>query len=127
MIGFFRILTAATLALHLMMGCCWHHAHACELAAASDHGGATHDGHCSHGGCGHSHHGTHQCKGERCSFVSLSRSVNISITFSFQTSSTALLDKQIPGVGSGRQQCIMAAGWLLLPVRLHLANQILLI
>ena len=46
------ILTAASLAAHVLLGCCWHHAHGCQKAACAaadcrghDHG---HHGHGAH-------------------------------------------------------------------------------
>jgi hypothetical protein len=132
---FYRILTAAMLAIHLMVGCCWHHAHAgdnkdCSSPARND---ASHDGdQCPESGDGHSHHGPQNCQGERCSFlapaVSPNQAVGGSLTLSFQTVFMALPDDQLPLVGFGpEQQLSLASGRLLLAVRLHLANQVLLI
>jgi hypothetical protein len=63
-------LTAALLALHTMLGCCWHHAHACGAAcpAAAD----THDdSDCNASGpaATHGHHGPHPCQGAACVFM----------------------------------------------------------
>jgi hypothetical protein len=133
MAGLCRILIAATLVVHLMVGCCAHHAHGCDgmdcSSPAHDH--ATPDGQCPENGCDHSHHGATNCQGERCTFlsptVSASQAVSDSLTLSFQTVFMALPDDQLPLVGCGPEQLSLASGRLLLPVRLHLANQVLLI
>jgi hypothetical protein len=123
-----RILIAVTLVVHMMVGCCAHHAHACEGHLSRAHGGATHDSQSLGNGCGHSRpHATTCCQGERCSFVSPDRPVSELLAFSCQTFCTAVLDDQPPLVGFGTAQISIASGRLLLPVRLHLANQVLLI
>jgi hypothetical protein len=132
---FYRILTAAMLAVHLMVGCCWHHAHACDAKDCSSraHHDASHDrGQCPESGDGHSHHGPQNCQGERCSYlaptISLNQTVSNSLTLSFQTVFVALPDDRLPLVGFGPdRQFSLTSGRLLLPVRLHLANQVLLI
>jgi hypothetical protein len=132
---FYRILTAAMLAVHLMVGCCSHHAHACDNKDRPSlaHSDASHDGdQCPESGDDYSHHGPQNCQGERCSYlaptVSPNQTVSDSLTLSFQTVFMALPDDQLPLVGFGpEQQLSLAAGRLLLPVRLHLANQVLLI
>jgi hypothetical protein len=122
-----RILIAVTLVVHLTAGCCAHHAHACEGTLRSPHGHTTYDGPCLSSDSDHLHHGTNDCEGERCSFVSPSRAVSDSLAFSFQTFFTPLLDDQLSPVGFGCEEMPFASGRLLLPVRLHLANQVLLI
>jgi hypothetical protein len=44
----------------------------------------------------------------------------------FQTSAVFLPDERVPSLGTGSEQLFLAAGRLL-PVRLHLANQVMLI
>jgi hypothetical protein len=124
-----RIATAAMLAVHITVGCCAHHAHGCEGkdCSSSAHGDATHDGQCPGRGAGNSHHGSHDCHGEKCSFVSPSRTVSDSLVLPFQAFFAPSLDNQLPPVGMGRGRDFLASGRLLLPVRLHLANQVLLI
>jgi hypothetical protein len=60
-------LACLMLAAHLMLGCCWHHAHACETACHLD----GHSGEADHD---HDRHappaeGDDHCQGERCSFL----------------------------------------------------------
>lgn len=71
-------MTAAILLAHSLLGCCWHHAHACaddcqqsgiHLAAsssASDPLGCVGE---SSRAWGSHHHGTHECLGAKCSYV----------------------------------------------------------
>ena len=81
-------ITTTILLLHLVLGCCWHHAHGCETnccdapaasaaACACDaHGdghAAGHDGRCGPD-CGRAAHEqdrgeSHHCDGARCGFV----------------------------------------------------------
>jgi hypothetical protein len=124
-----RIFTAATFVVHLTVGCCSHHAHGCEGAfgpsSAQDH--ATYDGQCPENGSDHSHHGPQHCQGEKCSFISPSRTVSDSLSQPFQASVAVLLnDLPLPsGISSGQRFLPMSQHSL--PVRLHLANQVLLI
>ena len=129
MAGLCRVLIAATLVIHLLVGCCSHHAHACDNkdCPSPTHSDATHDGQCSDSGSDHSHHGPQDCEGTKCSFVSPSRSVSDSFVLPLQPFFAAMLDNQLPQVGAGREHYSLASGRLQLPVRLHLAYQVLLI
>ena len=121
-----RILSIVTLVVHLMVGCCCsHHAHGCEskLCSSPVHSDVASDEQGPQCGCDHSHHGTQGCQGLKCSWVSPRRTVSASLIPSFQASFVALPDGQLTRVTIGSQ----ATSRLLLPVRLHLANQILLI
>ena len=124
-----RILIAATLVVHLMVGCCSHHAHGCDGkdCPLPAHGDVTPDGQCPEGGDDHSHHGQHDCQGAKCFFVSPSRTVNDSSIQPFQASVAVLLNELPSLVNLNTEQYSLASGRLLLPVRLHLANQVLLI
>jgi hypothetical protein len=129
MAGLCRILIAATLVVHLMVGCCAHHAHGCEgedrLSPA--HHDATHDGQCTESGGDRSQHGAPGCQEVKCSYVSPSRPASDCFVQPSQASFAALLNDlpSLVGIGSGLR--FRATGRLLLPVRLHLANQVLLI
>jgi len=129
----FRILTAVVFAVHLMVGCCAHHAHACDSQDQSPpaQGAVTTDGQChespdSGEGAGHPH-GPQDCQGDKCSFVLPSQPANNSFVQPLQAFVIVLLTDQSFFVGTGSEQCFFATGWLLLPVRLHLANQVMLI
>lgn len=124
---FCRILIAGTLVVHLTVGCCGHHAHACEGDLSPAHSDATHDGQCPENECDHSHHGANDCQGARCSFVSSSRPVGDWLVQPLQASFPTLLCDQPSLVGFSPEQPTLSSGRLLLPVRLHLANQVLLI
>jgi hypothetical protein len=122
----FRIVTAVVFAVHLVVGCCWHHAHACEN---------NDDVQPAHGQCANNpdsgtdlaNHGPHDCQRGKCSFVFSTSPVSNSFAQPFHTSVTLLLDDQHPLFGAGSGQHFFTTGWLLPPVRLHLANQVMLI
>jgi len=126
----FRILTAVVFAVHLMVGCCWHHAHACE---SKDDVQPTHwqcpDSHSgSHDGDkDHSDHGPQDCQGSQCSFVASSSPNSHSFAQSSQPFVTVLLTDQPSLVGISSEQHCFPTGRLLLSVRLYLVNQVLLI
>jgi len=130
----FRILTAVVFAVHLMVGCCWHHAHACD---SQDHsppaqGAVTTDGQChespdSGAGADHPNHGPQDCQGSHCSFVSSNNPNSYSLVQPSQAFVTVLLTGQPSLVGTGSEQHCFATGRLLLSVRLYLVNQVLLI
>lgn len=124
-----RFLTAVALVVHLTVGCCAHHAHACEgkgrlSPVRSD---AAPDGQRPESGSDHSHHGANDCRGSKCSSVSDGRSVGDSFVPRFQASFAVVLDAPPSLVGFNHEQCTLSSGRLLLPVRLHLADQVLLI
>ena len=125
-----RILSIATLVVHLMVGCCCcsHHAHDREsnLSSAPVHSDAGPNEQCPRCGCDNSHHGTQGCHGLKCSLASPRRTVSGSLIPPFQASFVALPDGQPTRVAIGSQRHSQATGRLLLPVRLHLANQVLL-
>ena len=125
-----RILSIGLLVVHLMVCCCYSdHARGCEskLCSSPVHSDAASDEQGPQCGCNHSHHGTQGCQGVKCSLVSPRRTVSRSLIPPFQASFVALPDGQLTRVAIGSQQHSQATGRLLLPVRLHLANQVLLI
>jgi hypothetical protein len=128
--------TAALLVLHAVFGCCWHHAHHCAeecgMAQTAERPDC-HEGH-SPGDCDSTaptnhdgHHGSRECQGNPCSFVASISPNGNSFAQSFQASVLLLLDDRHPMIGAGSKQHFLSAGWLLPPVRLHLANQVMLI
>jgi hypothetical protein len=121
-----RILTAAVFTVHLLVGCCAHHSHACECQGKVQpaHGQCP-DSH--HGGADHSHHGSHNCQGSRCSFVSSNNANSHSLVQSSHAFFTVLLTDRPSLVGTGSAQHCFATGRLLPSVRLYLVNQVLLI
>lgn len=130
-------LSAAILVVHLLVGCCAHHAHDCPQTCDARHSegteddaGAPCDGH-SHDEQGQTtnhHHGPNECHGVKCSFV---RTTNETMAKAFfqpcQAHVTPDFDALFASSGVFADQHLYPAGRLLLPVRLHLANQVLLI
>jgi hypothetical protein len=113
-------------AVHLMVGCCAHHAHACESQGdVQPAHGQCPDSHDN--GTDHSHHGPHNCQEGKCSFILSSSTISNSCVQASLVIFMPLLDDQHPLVGTDSQQHFFATGWLLLPVYLHLANQVMLI
>lgn len=78
-------ITAFVLLLHMLLGCCLHHAHTCEMGCCSEpaaaaepcgshaHQHADHDDHSAGEGSKGSdpgeHPHKHHCNGERCTFI----------------------------------------------------------
>ncbi len=137
MSGLLNNLTAAILVVHLLVGCCAHHAHDCRQACDARHAqgmghdaGAPCDGHSSGepGQTTDHHHGSDECQGGKCSYL---RTANDTLAKAFLqprlTHVTPILADDSALVGVFSEQPALASGRLLLPVRLHLANQVLLI
>lgn len=124
-----RILTAVVLTVHLMVGCCVHHAHACESERHSPpiQGFNTPQSDCDESPCNESDHGSQKCEGEKCSFVRSNPILNYLHTKPFQGFVIPLLGKTLSLTGIVSEQHFLTTGRLLLPIRLHLANQVLLI
>ena len=128
--GLIRILTAATLAVHVMVGCCAHHAHACNRPAHSSgpEGVASHDdGQCPDHGADPAHHGPRHCQEHKCSFVSSTGLDGHWLARPSLALGTPLLNDRDTSIGVRSEQRFFAAGRLLPSVRLHLLNQVLLI
>lgn len=128
---FSRILTAVLFTTHLMVGCCGHHAHACE-DQGQNHSTPVHATACpganSEGHSGHSHPGAGDCKGEQCSFVLAASHADGQANVQYLQSPAMLLLNDGSSLLDGySEQSLFLNGRLLLPVRLHLANQVLLI
>lgn len=130
MVRLSRILNVAMLVVHLMVGCCAYRAHCCERkhASSATHADATlFEGQCSECRCDPSHQGPHDCQGRKCFRASPRRPVGGPFSPPFQASFAALPNAHSPRLATGLQHQSLATGRLLLPVRLHLANQVLLI
>jgi hypothetical protein len=129
MIRFSRTLSIALLVVRLMVGCCTHYVHGCESKhiSSATHSGATLEGQCPECGCDHSHHGPGECQRPKCSLASPRRPVGGSFSPPLQASFAGLPHAHLPRQAIGLHQQSRTTGHLLLPVRLHLANQVLLI
>ena len=127
MVGLCRILIAAMLTVHLTVGCCSHHAHGCKGTnrAFLAHDAVMPCGQCPESGGDHSQPGPRDCQGGKCSFVSSTRPASSTFAAPFQVSFAAFLGESPSLVSIRREQHSLTSGWLLLPVRLHLANQVL--
>jgi hypothetical protein len=126
-------LIAALLALHTVLGCCWHHEHrcteACSVAVAAES-----PCHCDgdRSPCdgpmasspSHQHHGPHECQGAACSFLGQTKQIAQHLVW------------QVPAPPAiDGDAVVFVAGWgqffvrdaLLSSPRLHLVHQVLLI
>jgi hypothetical protein len=124
------ILSIALLVVYLMVDCCCAcHARSCESGhdCSATHDVATLEVKCPECICDVSHHGPLGCRGCKCSLTLTSRSAGSSFSLKFQLSFAALTATDSPRLANCFHQQSRATGSLLLPVRLHLANQVLLI
>jgi hypothetical protein len=126
-----RIACAVILMVHLMVGCCGHHAHACESHVQSPslpNAPASDDDCPDHAGLPleHSHHGSHDCQGTSCSVVLQNRTTAELTAEPSEVFAAAIIDGLNPSVDTVSVQRTLPA-CRLPSVRLHLANQILLI
>lgn len=111
--GIITILTTTAVAIHATLGCCAHHAHACEShepALAVTHESEDHCDHANHhhndesageshrsefgGDCDHQHHGgqPQNCDEGECSFSAPPRSSDIELMLTFSMWCHALGD-----------------------------------
>jgi hypothetical protein len=131
MAGLWRVLTVAAFVTHLWVGCCAHHAHACEGAVHSDRGDAATHGDCSgdrDSHLDHGQHGPHDCQASPCSFVLPNSPANDSNPCGQTLHGSYLppLDALPSQTGYSYGQHTLCDRFPL-PVRLHLANQVQLI
>lgn len=146
---FVRYLTAVVLCMHALLGCCWHHAHACTLSHASpvapavkesveaahrEHAHATcsHDhplsGPISNGAPGEDSDHRHECQGDRCVFVRIEATRIPPLASLCAAPEFGQLPCQQAVVGNSDGSWAAADGSLAAaPVRLHLLHEVLLI
>jgi hypothetical protein len=125
-----RLLTATVLTVHLMMGCCLHHAHACESmnGALPEWASSSHGIHCDHlPGSDSDHSGPHKCQGEKCSFIPLNLNTCQPPTQPLEGFVLPLIGHVVSLKGILAEQHFSTAGRLPPPLRLHLTKQVLLI
>jgi hypothetical protein len=131
--GLVSNLTAAVLALHTVLGCCWHHAHSCTETCSADRvvrsseGGVEEHG-CDSGTRTDGHHGRHDCRGSTCVLAASARADVPRLALQFDAPPAAA----VPSHGAsaddaGRDTPFYPPDALLPPLRLHLAHQVLLI
>jgi hypothetical protein len=130
-----RIFTAAVFMVHLMVGCCAHHAHACQGDGHGPHGAgaAPMDACAGTSGCmiSHVHHGAHGCQGASCSFIHSPNGFHLGKP-SFQFNPIAVVpltegESSLFDVSLTPRVFFDPAARFLPPVRLHLLHQMLLI
>jgi len=127
MVGLIHISVSAMLVVHLTLGCCWHHSHKCEGNFSLAHAALLHDGQHKEDNSDHSHHGTNDCQGAKCSVLSPNQTVDDLLIQPHGDFLTTISHDPPSIVGFDACQPAASSGRLLLPVRLHLANQVLLI
>lgn len=129
MVRLSRILSIAMLVVHLLVVCCAHHAHGCESKhpSSATHSDATLEGQCPECRCDHSHHGPRECQDRKCFLASPRRPVGGSFSPPFQAPFAVLPNAHFSRLAISLHRQSRATGRHLPPVRLHLANQVLLI
>lgn len=125
MAGLSRILSSSVLALHLMVCCCACQA-CCEPDRYPDCGARTDDAglRC---GCHQERHSTADCRGGKCSFAPPRRIAGDSFAPIFQPCVAWSADAWLSLSESRFHHQLHGKGRLMPAVRLHLANQVLLI
>ena len=124
------IFSIALVVVYLTVDCCCAcHAHNCENENASlvmcD--AAALEVKCPECLCDHAPHGPPGCRGCQCSLALPPRSADGSINLKFPTSFSGLTAADFPRPAISLHRQSRSTGSLLLPIRLHLANQVLLI
>jgi hypothetical protein len=128
-----RLITAAIFVVHLMVGCCAHHAHACDGGPHDAGTTVSHDFCGATASCGMAHdsHGPHGCQGAACTFIHSPYGFHLDKS-SFRLNPiavTPLAEETYSrlGVSPARGFFFDPAGEFLPPVRLHLLHETLLI
>jgi hypothetical protein len=122
------------LALHTVLGCCWHHAHACtdecDKACAVESPAAHVDWHGSGWNTGSGdqhHHGQHECQGMRCVFVNMGSRTAPSLSLQPHLAAACCLPHRKLPIHVVAGGPYFSPDELLPPLRLHLAHQVLLL
>jgi hypothetical protein len=132
--AFLSNLTATLLAVHAVLGCCWHHGHRCapegggvgSVAAShtcethATHPGAAVDSH------GDQHQGRHECRGGTCTFVGPTRENPHELPLQITAAAPGLCsDRRV--VDSAARQEFCPDDAVVPPLRQHLVFSVLLI
>lgn len=130
--AFISNLTAATLLVHSMFGCCWHHAPAQRDASELGYAACSEHGHGTTGESGRSPVGPGKCNSEcrgLCIYLPPQKiqiaAPQIVMPFDVAAAVPAIADCHFGSAFSGEQTC-NGAKWKP-SLRLHLAHQVLLI
>ncbi len=129
MVRLSRILSVAMLVVHLAVGCCTSHAYDCEIKLTSwaTHRDTALHGQCPECRCDNPHHEPRECQHHQRPVTSRRRPTGGSAGPQSSAYLAVLPNGCFPRRALGLCQQSSATGRLLLPVRLHLANQVLLI
>lgn len=133
--GLLCAIMSLLLAIHSVIGCCWHHAHQCPDAyGKSDHTIAALEGHCNHhqdqDSANHAsfvdHAATDQCQSPNCVYVKQTQNDGraISATSGQLFASILFLPET---VGSQTLPTTLPCDLLAQSLRVHLVHQVLLI
>ena len=134
MLRLLRMVTVSLLVAQLMAGyCCAHHVRLCDrpvhspLMQGEAMPGSPCSSDCSSSPSEHQHHGHRDCKVGPCSTVLLNRVLGNLSTQPSQAFAVSLHGAPFTLIGIASLRHSSPPSGLLLPVRLHLANQVLLI
>jgi hypothetical protein len=128
-------LMSVVLTLHTVLGCCWHHAHACTqecstrtaVASPNAPAGECGDECAASDGADHSHHGPHECKGNSCVFLNLAGRSALGSTPHSEVPAVSCLPCVALPIDTAAGASFFAIDALLPPLRLHLAQRVLLL
>ena len=132
MLGLWRKLIASLLVAQLLTGsCCAHHAGLCDATAqrcpSHETAMSTHqDSDCLAAAPQQPHNRHQDCQVGPCSTVLINRVISLPIQLS-HVQAVPLLCDLLAQIGNPSEQCSLQSDGRLLPIRLHLANQVLLI
>jgi hypothetical protein len=131
--GLLANVTSALLALHTVLGCCWHHAHCCTEGCAAESVALSDSckpdlAHGDNAAPNHGHHGRHDCRGNACVFLGQTKTNSHKSALEFALPPAMFAPYAEPSACDivGAQFCF-ASDALLPPLRLHLVCRVLLI
>ena len=135
--SFLSNLTVAWLAVHTVLGCCWHHGHGCPQAddfTQSVESPEECEANPSFLACtsadstGDEHHGPHECRGVTCTFLGPTKQNSHELPLQLHALPAAPMLCGEPSVSdAASRQEFFACDALLPPLRLHLIHRVLLI
>jgi hypothetical protein len=122
-------LMAAALLAHALLGCCWHHAHACVTNRAEQITECSgHEAEHSHPGDSSRHDShQHQCAASACVFLRAEGQPISALPAAWAVDLVCPVQNTQPTPESGCSTYLVDSGQVPTPLRLHLLLQILLI
>lgn len=129
MVRLLRILSIVMLVVYLTVGCCAPHAQMCDShhACTAAHGGMLCERPCGDCGCDPPNQEHRKCQDRRYFVAKLRRGCDDFSPLPLPASFAVLTEARISLATIDGRPPLPASGRLLIPVRLHLANQVLLI